>query len=148
HGQRKLDDRAAKEQRRRDAKVEYDPKAPEQTALIVNYDNQSVTADRMVDSMDESQNTAPQAQVTSPPAKEGFRLVVVGEDSYYYMDGVFFIDMGGLMAEVPAPSGALVTKLPPGFQVRDIDAGRFYVSKDTWYERVMVSGTAVFKVVK
>lgn len=144
---RRAQERKEKEERRRASHVEYVPKKPEEALLVVNYDNATVTADKIVDSMVESQSRAAQAAIKVPPQKQGYKMVTVGDDFYYFKDGVFFIDMGGELAEVPAPPGALVTKLPPGFETRDIDSGRFYVYNDTWYERVMVGGTPAFKVV-
>ena len=160
--QKEADRRAVKERQRQDsadrlqrARDEHEPyvaKAPVNNGIITDNMNVSApTLGQVSDSIFATQSAATaqaMARASAPRNVPGMMLVIVGEETYYYGDGVFYIDNGGDLAEVPAPEGALIMKLPSGFRtVTGPDGKRLYVVGETVFERVMVYGKAAFRVV-
>lgn len=138
-------EREEEKERLRANKFHYVPKDPQEDFLVMNVNQGALTPDKIVDKMVVQQAAAPAANIPAP--REGYRMVAVGDDIYFEKDAAFFIDMAGEMAPVPAPPGALLTKLPPGFQTVDRDGTRYYTASGNWFVRVLVGGTAAFKAV-
>jgi hypothetical protein len=134
-------------QQRQENRKTYVPPPPPESHIVVNYSTPNMTADRVVSAMAMEQAKAAAASVKVPPQRQGYTLLGVGDEFYYYKEGYFFMDVEGDRVQVPGPPGAMVSALPSGFEVRDLDSGRFFVYNDTWYQRVMMSGNPVFKVV-
>jgi hypothetical protein len=143
---------ASSEERRNEAvqrnQRHYVPKPSTPSTLIVRGPDSQVTVDRVMSSVVSSQASRSAVPVEAPPLSvEGKSLIMSHDEFYYYGDGIFYILNGDELAEVPAPDGALVEKLPAGFEVLETASGRLYKSNGTYYQRVMVSGFASFKVV-
>jgi hypothetical protein len=127
-------------------RVPYVPKTPEAAKLVVNV--KPVNMHDVVDSMlaSEGGSAARIQEVAPPPKFAGKTIIMVKDETFYYQDGVFYMLNGDELTETPAPIGALVFKLPQGFEVVESDSGRLYKAKNVLYTRVMVSGKAGFKV--
>jgi len=144
--ERKLKAREESAQRARDARVPYVPKTPTTNNVqTANQQPNSMTPEKMSESLFASQSAA--AVVDVPPQREGMKLIAVGDEFFYYADGRFYIENGASMAEVPAPVGALVLSLPPDFATVMAGGRRYYQAGLSFFERVLVSGKAGFKVV-
>jgi hypothetical protein len=63
----------------------------------------------------------------------GYSAVIVGDNRYYYNDGVFYSGAPGSYVVVGAPVGAVVYDVPPGFARVDIDGDDYYVYHDVYY---------------
>lgn len=158
--QKEADRRALRErqQARSDARVKaawdassqpYTPPKPENEGLIMNnMEANRMTVDQVADSIVASQQKAAQASVAIPPKVPGKTMVVVNDDFYYYGEGVFYIDNGGELAEVPAPVGAIVSKIPTGFETLTMqDGSRLFKVGESYFQRQMIGGKPGFRVV-
>jgi hypothetical protein len=146
--ERERAERAEKQQRaeaQRQAN-RYVSKAPEQTQLIVNMAQGPMTADQIVSAMVEKQQSAAPA-APAPPQKSGMLMVVVGDDVFYYRDGEFYVDNDGDLLRTAAPLGAAIFKLPPTAQVVRINGKNYFLVGDTCFEKAVLSGTTVYRVV-
>jgi Family of unknown function (DUF6515) len=145
--ERRQSDRDERAVRRRAARKEYVPQPRQEEHLVISSPLNTMTMDQVVDSMLAAEGNQSTSTTQAPPTIKGMTTVLVGDEVYYYSEGQFYILMGDKPSAVPAPPGALVTKIPDGFQVQDIDGQRYYQFGTDYYERVMVFGKSAFKVV-
>jgi Family of unknown function (DUF6515) len=77
-------------------------------------------------------------------------LFSVGSQQYYYDDGVYYQPSAGGYSVVPAPIGATVSSLPPGYETTQVDnvyyyyyGGVFYIDTGNAYQVVQAPFGAV-----
>jgi hypothetical protein len=72
-------------------------------------------------------------------------LVSVGDDDYYYDEGVYYVQEGDQYTVVAAPVGAEVEVLPSGYEEVSMPPNTYYYYGGTFYE---LSTAGKYKVVK
>ena len=145
--ERQYQERQEAAERRRENRTVYVPKPQQKPALTVTYTSApNVTVDRIVNPMVRTPTVSTSPPVRVATRREGYELIGAGEDFFHYKDGHFFMDVDGELMRVTAPPGAMVSKIPEGAEVREVEGVRCYIVEETWFQRVLVSGYAVFKV--
>lgn len=82
--------------------------------------------------------------VELPP---GYETVLVGNDTYYYFGGVFYVDNGQGYQIVAAPPGAVVSELPAGAVEQDINGETVLVYNNAYYLPISQDGQDAYEVV-
>ena len=73
---------------------------------------------------------------------------MVGNDTYFYYGGVFYIYTGSGYQVVAAPIGAVVTQIPDGAVQQDIDGQTYLVYNNTYYQPITQDGQDAYEVVQ
>lgn len=65
-----------------------------------------------------------------------FELIIVGTRHLFFRDGVFYHKGPAGYVPVPAPEGAVIPILPPGYGIRIVDKVKYYYFNGVYYVRV------------
>ncbi len=68
------------------------------------------------------------------------------DQTYYYDDGIFFIEKDGQYYTIVPPAGAIVETLPDDYETVTLGGQTYYKVDDTIYRTVILDGKAVFEV--
>ncbi|MDJ0535743.1 MAG: DUF6515 family protein [Xenococcaceae cyanobacterium MO_207.B15] len=85
------------------------------------------------------------ATIATPPPY--YSTIYVGSTTYIYSDGIFFQPSGSSYTVVRPPVGAVVTYLPEGCSMIQINNLNYYNCSDIYYQPVYRNGSVVYKVV-
>ncbi len=85
------------------------------------------------------------AAITTPPPY--YSTVYVGSTTYIYSDGIFLEPSGSSYIVVRPPVGAVVTYLPEGCSMIQINNLNYYDCSDIYYQPVYRDGSVVYRVV-
>ncbi len=85
------------------------------------------------------------AAITTPPPY--YSTVYVGSTTYIYSDGIFLETSGSSYIVVRPPIGAVVTYLPEGCSMIQINNLNYYDCSDIYYQPLYRNGSVVYKVV-
>jgi hypothetical protein len=69
---------------------------------------------------------------------------MVGPTTYYYAGGAFYLQVQTGYVVVPAPSGATVTRLPPGATPVTLNGVIYYVAGSDYFTPVGQGGVTVY----
>ena len=72
---------------------------------------------------------------------------MVGNDTYYYFAGAFYIYTGQGYQVVQAPAGAVITQLPVGAVEQQINGEDLLVYNNTYYAPISQDGQDAYEVV-
>jgi len=91
-------------------------------------------------------------QVLSQPIDilpSGTITLIVGPETYYYANGVFFqkVILEQKYVMVPPPIGAVVFHLPLGYKLMLIDGITFYEYQGVFYKRVLDGYKVIYPLV-
>jgi len=70
---------------------------------------------------------------------QGFVTINVGDETYYYYQGIFYqmIMRDQKYVVVPPPVGAVVFNIPKNYQYMFIDGASYYVYQGVYYKRTL-----------
>jgi hypothetical protein len=67
---------------------------------------------------------------------DGFELVMVNGETFYYHQGVFYQQVGNQLTAIPAVLGAVVDSIPEDYQIVMADGVHYLVTGGVYYQRV------------
>jgi hypothetical protein len=67
---------------------------------------------------------------------DGFALVMVNGETFYYNDGSFYQQVGDQLTAIPAVPGAVVDSIPQDYQIVMADGVHYLVTRGVYYQRV------------
>ncbi len=142
------DDRRDAREAARERYAYTPPRAEGYSIVLTGYESndyaQVVDASLAENRAKARQTVAPKA----PPAVDGYVLVGVRDNYYYYSDGEFSVPRGGGMKRVSAPAGAVVFELPETAEPKIVNRKVYYTCKDAWYIQTEFLDQTVYKVVE
>jgi len=114
----------------------YEPRSPEEISQDMVLESRATAA-------------APTGPPPKPPkAIKGMLMVGVGDDIYYYKDGLFYtLNKEERPVRVDAPPEAIVFDLPQAARSVEIQGQSYYEYEGGWFTRVLMMGQVVYKVV-
>jgi hypothetical protein len=71
----------------------------------------------------------------------------MGDATYFYYAGVFYVSQGGSFRVVPAPEGAIVTEIPEGATDQNINGQDYLLYNNTYYQPISQNGQDAYEVV-
>ena len=86
------------------------------------------------------------AAISTPPPY--YSTVYVGSTTYIYSDGIFLEPSGSSYIVVRPPVGAVVTYLPEGCEIIQLNNANYYNCSNIYYQPVYQSGNTVYRVVQ
>jgi len=96
-----------------------------------------------------SPNRSPYPYVLSAPIDilpQGFVTTTVGDDTYYYCNGIFYqkIMRDQKYVIVPPPIGAVVFTIPQGYQLMLMGGVSYYEYQGVYYKRVLAGYKVIY----
>lgn len=144
------EDQAAYRWAKKEEASSYTPAAPEQSSLVITNLRPALTAEKICDGLVERERRE-QALASAPTAapKEGYRVVFVGDEAFYFRAGEFFRKEGEAMMPVAAPAGAMVASLGTETPAEEVTIGgkTFFKAGGNFFDRVLLQGRPVFRTV-
>jgi hypothetical protein len=79
---------------------------------------------------------------------EGYETTMVGDDTFYYYGGTFYVSTGQGYQVVAAPPGAVITQLPDGAVQQDVNGESLLVYNNVYYAPISQDGQDSYEVVQ
>lgn len=94
-------------------------------------------------------NHSPYPYVLSQPINilpQGFVTINVGDDTFYYCNGVFYqrIMRDQKYVIVPPPIGAVVFNIPQGYELMFMDGLTYYEYQGVYYKRTLAGYKVIY----
>lgn len=119
--------------------------------MVFGYENPTV--DQLIDSRVYAREQARRAADAAPSLPKGaapaagLTAVGVGNTTYYYGDGQFYLLEGETRKPVEAPVSAMVFSVPDDSKKVAVEGATLYEVKGAYYQRVMFAGRVMYEVV-
>jgi len=79
---------------------------------------------------------------------EGYETVYVGNDTFYYYAGTFYVSINPGFEVVQAPVGAVISQLPSGAVYQQINGEDILVYNNVYYQPISQNGYDAYEVVQ
>jgi hypothetical protein len=79
---------------------------------------------------------------------DGYETTMVGNDTFYYYAGAFYVAIDQGYQVVPAPVGAVVTQIPVGAVDQQINGEDILVYNNVYYAPISQDGEDAYEVVQ
>jgi hypothetical protein len=83
-----------------------------------------------------------------PNLPQGYETTMVGNDTFYYYGGAFYVDNGQGYQVVAAPPGAVITQLPVGAVEQAVNGDMYMVYNNVYYQPISQDGQDAYEVVQ
>ena len=78
---------------------------------------------------------------------EGYETTMVGNDTFYYYGGAFYVNTDQGYQVVDAPPGAVITQVPVGAVEQDVNDQQLLVYNNVYYQPISQDGQDAYEVV-
>jgi hypothetical protein len=83
--------------------------------------------------------------IVIPELPDGAIVIEVGNRTYYYAGGAFYLEQSGGYVIAAAPLGVLVPELPPGAESITWNGGPAYEFNGVYYRPLFIDGVTQYQ---